>query len=102
MKTQIKKFLSECFAHAHEFRIFAVHFTAEALEWKSENSSVVEHNLAKVGVASSNLVSRSQKKASHVGGFFIRNLPSITVLLESTKNLTYASKNNLRQRNHDR
>jgi len=24
------------------------------------------------------------------------------VLLESTKNLTYASKNNLRQRNHDR
>ena len=43
---------------------------AEALEWKSENSSVVEHNLAKVGVASSNLVSRSFRKASLIGGFF--------------------------------
>tara|TARA_B100000768_G_scaffold111492_1_gene103290 strand:- start:421 stop:669 length:249 start_codon:yes stop_codon:yes gene_type:complete len=70
-----KKFSSECFAHAHEFRKFATHFTAEASEWKSENSSVVEHNLAKVGVASSNLVSRSYIKASLIGGFFVRNCP---------------------------
>ena len=32
-------------------------------------AQLVEHNLAKVGVASSNLVSRSSK-ASHFGGLF--------------------------------
>ena len=31
-----------------------------SLNWNKRNSSVVEHNLAKVGVASSNLVSRSK------------------------------------------
>ena len=33
-------------------------------------AQLVEHNLAKVGVASSNLVSRSSK-ASHFGGLFL-------------------------------
>ena len=34
------------------------------------NSSVVEHNLAKVGVASSNLVSRSKIKRDPTGSLF--------------------------------
>ena len=34
-------------------------------------AQLVEHNLAKVGVASSNLVSRSKLEASTVSGFFL-------------------------------
>ena len=52
---------------------------------------MVEHNLAKVGVASSNLVSRSMKKPPVVGGFFYWDQPKDTLFLPGSSDLTLKS-----------
>ena len=44
--------------------------TDDNLDQHAGVAQLVEHNLAKVGVASSSLVSRSQKKASSADGAF--------------------------------
>ena len=55
-------------------------------------AQLVEHNLAKVGVASSNLVSRSSK-ASHFGGLFSlawQGFPRVGNLVEDQEEKAYA------------
>ena len=58
------------FAESEFISIFAIPKHQQGLQ-NAEIAQLVEHNLAKVGVASSSLVFRSRKPSEFSGGFFV-------------------------------
>ena len=77
IQRKVKK-LAKFFASSKKCRIFAIPFDTGVHYSTAEIAQLVEHDLAKVGVASSSLVFRSKRLVAMRGVFVVVNTPSPT------------------------